>query len=215
MSFRNVDSIVTAKTYTDGLNKKWPARAAMMTTIANRIREQHADKQVENPVVLELCCGGGVLAQYLLATFPQITYTGIDFSPHLLDLARQTTSSYQDRVTFLEADLNRDWWLNQVSTYSQPTFDAIVSMQAIHDLGDESKVSRIYSKAYMLLKQWGVFINADLIVEPGDELPNNPGRLTILRHLKLLGDWGYWDKQCILEDGGFGCIVGTKFVAKG
>ena len=83
-------------------------------------------------------------------------------------------------------------------------------MQSIHDLGGEAEVSRIYGLAHQLLKSGGIFINADLIVQPGEVLPNNPGRCSIPKHLELLTNHGYTNLDCVLEDGGFACVVGRK-----
>jgi hypothetical protein len=52
-------------------------------------------------------------------------------------------------------------------------------------------------------------VNADLVVAPGEELPDNPGRRSIGRHLELLQAHGYSTVACTLAAGGFGVLVAT------
>lgn len=205
MSFRDIDSPTAAVEYTEYLNQKWSERAPVMDVIASTI----AAIETETPTVLELCCGAGLLGQKLLTSLPQIRYIGIDQSEHLLEAATDLLLPFGERATVVKADLNQDNWL-QESEIIEGTIHAIISMQSLHDLGGEAEVNRIYGLAFQSLPDDGIFINADLIVEPGEELPNNPGRLTIQRHLALLTEHGYRDIECIHNKGGFGCILAKK-----
>ncbi|MCP4360348.1 MAG: hypothetical protein GY796_20260, partial [Chloroflexi bacterium] len=83
----------------------------------------------------------------------------------------------------------------------------IVSMQSLHDLGDEAAVNRIYGLAKSLLVPGGLFLNADLIVPPQQDKPGNPGRRSISRHLELLQAQDYRQVTCTLARGEFGCFV--------
>lgn len=205
MSFRDVDTPAAAMAYIDRLNQKWPARLAIMDEITAHL-SSHFQK---GPTVLELCCGAGVLGHHLLTEQPNITYIGIDQSEPLLGAARELLAPFTHRATLLQADLNQSSWKRQLMGLKKE-IDAVVSMQSLHDLGGEDEVSRIYRLAYDQLTPGGLFMNADLIVEAGEVLPNNPGRLTIERHLALLTEAGYQHSACTQKSGGFGVVVGTK-----
>ena len=133
-----------------------------------------------------------------------MVYTGVDNSPALLERAKARLAPFGRRATLVQADLNGDTWVNQLAG----PFDAIVSMQALHDLGPEAKIERIYRLSRGLLAPGGVLLNADLVVAPGSENPEKPGRLTIARHLQLLTTYGYKGVRCSHEHGQFGCCLG-------
>ena len=135
---------------------------------------------------------------------PLATYTGVDFSEPLLTFARERLASFGNRARLIRANLNEDDWLDQVSR----EIHAIVSLQSLHDLGDEGQVNRIYGLARSLLMPGGLFLNADLVVSPQQDAPNNPGRRSIARHIELLQAHGYEHVSCTLELGEFGCVVG-------
>jgi SAM-dependent methyltransferase len=204
--FRQYEDAEAVRAYLQRLETQWPERA----TVVQHISEQVNGLQQAQPQVLELCCGPGRLAESLLVAVPNLKYTGVDVSPPFLAFACQRLSAYSD-VTLLEVDLNDDQWPQHVATQA-PTgqFHAIVSLQSLHDVGDETAVSRVYGLAKALLLPGGFFLNADLIVAEGEELPNNPGRRSIARHLDLLRGHGYHQVACTLAVGGFGCVVGGQ-----
>ena len=178
------------------LDDRWPARA----TLTQHIIDQLDALPALNPNVLELAPGGGQLANQLLKALAA-TYTGIDFSEPLLESTRQRLAPYGDRVHLIQADLNEDDWPAKIKT----PIDAIISMQSLHDLGDEHQVERIYQLAHALLPPGGILLNADFLHNPEDP---RPGRLPIEHHLRLLSAHSFQRPACTLETGGFGCIVG-------
>lgn len=204
MSFREVDSPVAALAYVEDLNRRWPTRHKIVSQIIDDL----ADTSANQMNVLELCCGSGFLAAALLERYPRLRYWGIDQSRPLLQAAEEQIGRFGERATFVQADLNKDYWFetNHVN-YRPPIFQAIVSMQSVHDLGGQHEVSQLYRRVRPLLAHQGLFINADLIVECENELPNNPGRLPISLHVRLLTRHGYNRPQCTFEEGGFGYIV--------
>jgi len=181
----------------DSLDERWPQRSE----VAQHIVERIGDLASDHPAVVELCCGGGRLAERLLSALPALSYSGIDFSAPLLDNARTTLATYAQRVTLLEADLNEDTWLTQVNTPAH----AIFSMQSLHDLGDEPQVERIYAKSLSLLSPGGFLLNADFQHNPEDP---RPGRLSTDRHMQLLKKHGYQRVDTTLIAGNFSCSIG-------
>ena len=204
--FRQYEDAEAVRAYLQRLETQWPERAIVVQQIIDLV----SGLQQQIPQVLELCCGPGRLAESLLAAVPNLHYTGVDLSPPFLAFARQRLSTYHD-VTLLEMDLSDNHWPQLVATQA-PTgqFHAIVSLQSLHDVGDEAAVSRVYGLAKGLLLPGGFFLNADLIVADGEELPNNPGRRSISRHLALLRAHSYQQVTCSLAVGSFGCVLGWR-----
>jgi hypothetical protein len=135
---------------------------------------------------------------------PHTHYTGFDYSPAFVEFVKRQVLLSKSRAVIHRADLNRDDWLTDVPD----TVHAIISMQSLHDLGGESHVSRIYKLARQLLSPGGIFINADLTVPAGTQKPDNPGRLSIPRHLELLQTHGFERVRCSLHEDELACVVG-------
>lgn len=205
--FRQYESTEAVVAYLQRLETQWPERAQ----IATHITELITGLGQPQPHILELCCGPGRLAETLLATIPTLHYTGLDISPPFLDFACQRLASYADHVQLFEADLTDATWPQLLALAgSDGRFHAIVSLQSLHDVGDEAAVSRVYALAKTRLAPGGFLLNADLVVAEGEELPNNPGRRSIPRHLDLLRQHGYHQVGCPLAIGGFGCVIGWQ-----
>jgi len=205
--FRQYENREAVQAYWRRLETEWPERATVATHIADQVIALHQPQ----PHVLELCCGPGRLAETLLATVPHLRYTGVDVSPPFLTFARQRLAAYADQVQLIEADLNDNIWPHLVAPQdSAGCFHAIVSLQSLHDVGDEAAISRLYGLAKELLLPGGFFLNADLVVAQGEKLPNNPGRRSIPRHLDLLRKHSYHHVACTLAIGGFGCVMGWQ-----
>lgn len=193
--------------YLQRLETQWPERA----TIVQHITALVTGLGQAQPQVLELCCGPGRLAAALLSTVPDLHYTAVDLSPPFLEFARQRLAEYSERAALFEGDLSEAIWPTLVAARGNGgRFHAIVSLQSLHDVGDEGAISRVYGLVKPLLLPGGFFLNADLIVAAGEELPNNPGRLPIARHLDLLREQDYTNVACPLAVGGFGCVIGWQ-----
>ncbi len=194
--------------YLRRLETNWPERS---TLLMPHLTERVAGLGQTQPQVLELCCGPGQLAATLLAAMPDLHYTAVDLSPPFLDFARQRLADAADRVALFEADLSEESWPRLVAAQGNAgRFHAIVSLQSLHDVGDATAISRVYGLARQLLLPGGFLLNADLIVPAGEELADNPGRLSIARHLDLLREQGYANVDCTLAAGGFGCVIGWQ-----
>jgi hypothetical protein len=204
-SFRALQTPADVASYTEGLAERWPARPTVIDHIVDQVQSLAAD-----PLdVLELAPGAGVLAERLLRSIPRLRYLGIDSSAPMLAYVREQLAGFGERAVILDHDLNGESWLRDLVQYGNGgRFHAVVSLQSIHDLGGELQVERIYTLARTLLLPGGFLLNADLIVQPGEELPDNPGRRSIVRHLELLQAAGYGEVGCTLESGGFGVVVG-------
>lgn len=197
MPFRTFADETEAATYAASLNERWPDRAAVRAHLSSNLVVQPGAH------VVEFCAGAGALAQRLLADHPHIRYTGIDITAPLLNLARTRLADPARQITWLEADLNQEGWLTQID---RPV-DAFVSLQSLHDLGDEQAVARIMRLAAQQLAPQGRFIYADMLAPEPPEENTNPGKLRPERHLDLLRAAGFAQAECTLRLGLFGCFV--------
>ncbi len=196
MAFRTFADAEEAAIYAASLDERWPDRNAIKAHLSNQLnigRDAH---------VVEFCAGAGALARELFNNHPDIRYTGIDITTPLLNVARTHLADHAAQITWIESDLNQNQWLEQIAK----PIDAFVSLQSIHDLGDESAVARILRLAAENLVPGGELVYADLLaVEPPEE-NSNPGRLRADRHLDLLRAAGFPTAICTWTIGPFGCF---------
>ena len=202
LTSRNLDNAADIVQWTARLDREWPERPEIIRHIIDQI----GALPFPTIEVVELGSGAGQLAEALLSALPQVRYTGLDRSELLVTYGRERLASFGDRATFLQANLNEAAWLEQLPEQIQ----AVVSIQSLHDLGGEAEVDRIYRLSKGLLSSGGLFLNADLIVPPGQDKPDNPGRRSVPRHLELLRQHGYERVACTLTQGEFGCFVAFK-----
>jgi SAM-dependent methyltransferase len=200
ITFRDLRTQADAAEWAAGLQTRYPERAEVM----RHIIAQLTALPFPAPQVVELAPGPGLLAELLLRDLPQMSYTGLDSSSLLLTYARGQLAPFGRRARLIQADLNGEAWLDQLPAKIQ----AIISLQALHDLGDESHIDRIYGLARRLLVPGGLLLNADFVVPPGQDNPEQPGRRSIPRHLELLQGHGFERVACTLEIGQFACLAG-------
>jgi ubiquinone/menaquinone biosynthesis C-methylase UbiE len=125
---------------------------------------QHMGDILQNAIngtgtVLELGIGPGYLAHYLLGRFSKLKYVGLDFSSGMLEISKKNLEPYSSRLSFIQADLTKDDWIHLLNEKC----DAIVSTWALHDLGSEANINRVYKNSLSVLKFEGLLINADFI----------------------------------------------------
>lgn len=200
LTFRDLRTQEDVTEWTTSLQVRYPERAGVMSHIAAQLQAL----PFANPQVVELGSGPGLLAELLLQELPQMTYLGFDSSELLLAFARTKLAFFGQRARLISADLNTDSWLNQLSG----EIHAIISLQALHDFGEERHINRIYGLARRLLVPGGLLLTADFVVPPGQDNPEQLGRRSILRHLELLQEQGFERLACTLSIGEFACLVG-------
>ncbi|GAA2940475.1 MULTISPECIES: class I SAM-dependent methyltransferase [Streptomyces] len=108
------------------------------------------------PRVLDLACGTGSISDRLLRRLPGADSTCVDIDPALLTIARGHFAG-DDRVTFVEADLTAPAWTERLPHTS---YDAVVTATALHWL-DTEPLRRLYGDLAGLVREGGVFLNAD------------------------------------------------------
>ncbi|MYT35211.1 methyltransferase domain-containing protein [Streptomyces sp. SID8356] len=113
------------------------------------------------PRVLDLACGTGSITDRLLRRFPEATSTGVDLDPALLAIARGTFEG-DDRVTFVTADLKDPEWTARLPHTS---YDAVLTATALHWFHSEP-LTALYGQLGTLVRDGGVFMNADRTIDP-------------------------------------------------
>jgi tRNA (cmo5U34)-methyltransferase len=105
------------------------------------------------PAIVDLGAGTGILSAMLLQKFPGASFTLVDISGNMLNIARQRFVDHTD-FQYFEADY---------ATFDFPeVYDMVVSSLSIHHLDDKEKWA-FYKKVFMMLKPGGIFINGDLV----------------------------------------------------
>jgi ubiquinone/menaquinone biosynthesis C-methylase UbiE len=129
-----------------------PDRARQLDVLLRLLRA--APRPVER--VLDLGAGDALLLATVLDAFPQASGIALDFSPLMLEQARQRLARFGERATTTETDLATLAWKAKL----QGPFDAIVSGFAIHHLPHERKRA-LYGEIFGLLAPGGVFLNCE------------------------------------------------------
>lgn len=134
-----------------------PDRPRQLAVLLRVLR--HAPRQPDR--VLDLGAGDGLLLATVLEAFPQATGVAADFSPLMLERARERLAQFGPRAAVVEADLASPAWRNAV----QGPFDAVVSGLAIHHLPHERKQA-LYREIHGLLSEGGAFVNCEHVSSP-------------------------------------------------
>lgn len=114
-------------------------------------------------LIVELCCGEGLLAQALLKRFPGAALLGLDGAPEMLAAAGRRLAEFGERFRPRHFDLaHHDWRADIRGAH------AVVSSLAIHHLDGQEK-QQLFADVYRMLRPGGVFVIADLIAPAGKQ----------------------------------------------
>lgn len=138
-----------------GLSRKGiPFVEAQFDIVARVLRAHDADPCH----ILDLGCGDGIAAQAMIDRFSVDQVVLVDFSPPMLDLARERFAKTDLAVTTIDGDLLASDWRPEVNAVGP--FDLVISRYAIHHLPDERKFS-LYAEIFELLQPGGWFVNLE------------------------------------------------------
>jgi len=141
---------------------KRPWREQLRAAIAEAL---HASS---SPVrrVLELGSGPGLLAERVLRSCAVEHYTLLDFSQPMLELSRARVGQHP-AATFVLADFKQPGWTRHVAA----PFDAVVAMQAVHEIRHKRHIPGLYRQVHDLLRPGGLLLVCDHV--PPDASPRS------------------------------------------
>lgn len=108
------------------------------------------------PRILELGSGPGLLARRVLLDLAVSEYVLLDFSEPMMRMARETLGPRED-VTYRLCDFKGQSWHQSLAG----PFDAVISMQAVHEIRHKRHVPRLYSEVATLLRPGGLLLVCD------------------------------------------------------
>ena len=205
-----------ARSWEARLNRERPQRKQVAAWICSRISAAAAS----SPRVVELACGAGFLAEILKRQLPGLRYCGLDLSPRLLEFARrrlETVPGEQENGSAMKYYcvnlVNDDWTAQLVDIGWEGKVDAVVSIQALHDLGELPQQKQVLEQARGLLRDGGLLAYADLLYDA-----QNPhsSRYTLEEHEEMLHSCGYSisgrsSTEGVVGDSGFQDYAAAKF----
>ena len=120
------------------------------------------DFKGDNPKVLDLGAGTGILSQFLLEKYPNAEIILIDLADEMLKEAKKRFDENKN-ISFI-CD-------NYLTHEFDTKFDIVMSSLSIHHLtGEEKKI--LIEKYVDLLNDGGNFVNADQVLNPNEDVEN-------------------------------------------
>lgn len=108
--------------------------------------------------ILELGAGSGLLARWLLQSFPHIRYVLLDPSATALQAACDRLAALAGRARYIEADLRNQGWSEGL-----PQFDAVVTMTPVHRPGSQHNATLLHAEVRQLLVPGGLYLVCDQV----------------------------------------------------
>ena len=146
--------------------REWEASAMSKRPWRTEFFERFASAieaaQIEVHSVLELGSGPGFLAQHLLRRLPAISYTALDFSAAMHELARIRLGSASSRVQFVERSFREGTWSNGLGP-----FQCVATNQAVHELRHKQYAATLYAQVKQVLSPNGIYLVCDHFVGEG------------------------------------------------
>jgi SAM-dependent methyltransferase len=164
--------------WTGVANTKRPFRVEFFEAIVSELAALRASR------VLDVGSGPGFLAERVLDGSNVDSYHLFDFSPYMLALSRARLQKAGDRAVFHQGSfLEEGWWRSLPGPY-----DAIVSMQAIHEVRKGRLIPKLYAELRLLLKDGGIILIAD---EVNDSERQEQHLLTLGEHKAAMLNAGF------------------------
>jgi SAM-dependent methyltransferase len=112
--------------------------------------------------ILELGSGPGHLAEQILGRCIVAKYGALDFSAAMHHIARERLSAFLERVHFIQRDFRSPDWTENLGI-----FDAVVTMQAVHEVRHTRHVVPLLTQARKLIAPGGMLLYCDHYAESG------------------------------------------------
>ena len=154
IDFRRPDH---ARAWAESANVIRPWRFEVFARMVDELRSFVPDPV---PSILELGSGPGYLAEIVLEAVPDARYTLLDFSDEMHTLARARLGD-ATAARFVAADFKADGWDAGLGR-----FDAVLTMQAVHELRHKSRAPRLHEAVHGLLVPRGIYLVGDHVFDP-------------------------------------------------
>ncbi len=112
--------------------------------------------------VLELGSGPGYLAERIITEMKALIYTAFDSSVAMHALARERLGAMAEYARFVVGDFKQVDWTKDLGSV-----DAVVTVQAVHELRHKRYVPALYEQVADVLVPSGVFLMCDHYVGGG------------------------------------------------
>jgi SAM-dependent methyltransferase len=178
-----------------------PHRAAIFEAFMRELSFRFGDEEVS---IFELGSGPGFLAEQICTHMNVSRYSAIDISPHMHALARPRLKLWTERIAFIETDYRTNGWERTLPG----TYDAVVSLQAVHELRHADKIPTLYRSTLRPLRAGGAFLIADVVNAPGHD--SRAHLLTTEQHIETLTTCGFAHARCVLDLGSLALIAAEK-----
>lgn len=119
-------------------------------------------KRIKAKTVLDLGAGTGLLTKFVMEILPHASYTLIDLSEKMLEIAKSRFSDCHN----LNYELK-----DYISNYPHGKFDLVVSALSIHHLQEDVK-KNLYERIYDSLNDNGYLINLDQFNADSEDVNN-------------------------------------------
>lgn len=165
------------------------ARSAVVTELLDEVigRCDPRGQEGAPPVVVELGCGPGTLADQLAERFPNVDVIGVDADDVLLALGRSVAGA---RVRLIEAQVGRDGWEHALGEIG-PVL-AVVASAVLHYPSPE-ELQVIYRQLHTLLAPGGLLVNADQFIDPQPRVADLQRRVAqVASQAGASLDWDDW-----------------------
>jgi SAM-dependent methyltransferase len=172
----------TAAKWADEAHRARPYRREIFDRIAKELRDVHAG------TVLELGSGPGFLAEALLEVVSITSYTLLDFSDAMHALARERLARHASKCVHVTADFSTPNWSAGLGP-----FDAIVTMQAVHELRHKRHAPSLHRAARLLLKPNALYLVCDHFAGGGGGMRDHDLYATIAEQARALSQSGFGD----------------------
>jgi SAM-dependent methyltransferase len=181
-------------------DRKRPHRIPVRKAIVDRLRQLPAHTRV-----LELGSGPGYLAEQVLRECRTIAaYTLLDFSEPMLAMSRVRVESFP-AARFVLSDFKGPSWTAAVPG----PWDAVVSMQAVHEVRHKRHVPGLYRDIVNILAPAGLLIVCDLM--PQDDTARSTALfMTAEEQLEAMRAAGFIDVRLVTSGDGLALCEGRR-----
>lgn len=178
------------------LRKPWRQnfRAAFFAALSQR----------RNLRILELGSGPGELAREILLHCDVVSYTALDWSQAMHDIAIEDLGDLARRVSFVVRDFREPTWPANLGA-----FDAIVTQQAVHETRHRRHALPLFERARTLIVPGGLLLYCDgYLVDPQSPL----AALSLERadQPRVLERAGFVDVRLLHDEGGLALYSATN-----